>query len=146
MAPATKESTRQQRVQALSHLNAALEDLDKLKSQDAIDLNTVQARTRAVNVAHGRFVGWHNKFLGFPCEEAAMNAALAESMVAFEKFNSAKEQFLALKTAISGRDPSAPPAEIPSQRAPTHPVGVDPKGDADEPNPGSASSQPVSRE
>ena len=75
-----------------------------------------------------------------------MSAALAESMVAFEKFNSAKEQFLALKTAISGRDPSAPPAEIPSQRAPTHPVGVDPKGDADEPNPGSASSQPVSRE
>ena len=65
MAPASKEGTRKQRVQALNHLNAALEDFDGLRSQDAIDLDTARIHVRAANIAYGRFVGWHNKFLDF---------------------------------------------------------------------------------
>ena len=141
MAPASKESTRKQRVQALNHLNAALEDFDESRSQDAIDLDTVRARIRAANIAYGRFVGWHNKFLDSRCEEAAMDEDLAESTAAFKKINTAKAQFLVLKRANSGLEPSVPLAEISSQRAEIFATGVDPKKDADEPNLGSASGQ-----
>ena len=117
MAPATKESTRLQRVQALSHLNAALEDFDGSRSQDATNLDTVQERIRATSVAYGQFVGWHNRFLDFRWEEAAVDVAQAESTAAFKKINTAKAQFLALKRANSGIEPSAPRAKIPSQIA-----------------------------
>ena len=139
MAPATKESTRQQRVQALNHLNAALEDFDESRSQDAINLDTVRARIRAANIAYGRFVGWHNKFLDFHCEEVAMVEELEESTAAFKKINTAKAQFLALKRAHSGLEPSVPLAENAA-------AGVDPEEDPDDPNLGSAFGQAGHRE
>ena len=141
MAPATKESTRKQRVQALNGLNAALEDFDGSRSQDAINLDTVQERIRATSVAYGQFVSWHNRFLDFPWEESAIDVAHDESTAAFKKINTAKAQFLALKRASSGIEPSAPRPKISSQMAAVHAAGVDPEGDAYDPNPGSASGQ-----
>ena len=146
MASATEEGTRQRRLQALGHLNAALEDFDGSRSQDAINLDTVQEQIRATNVAYGQFVGWHNKFLDFRWEEAAMDAAHAESTAAFKKINTAKAQFLALKRANSGIEPSAPRAKIPSRMVEVHATAVDPDGDTDAPNPGSASGQADARD
>ena len=110
------ESTRQHRAQALNHLNAAIEDLDGLRSRDVIDLSTVRLRLRAVDVAYARFVGWHNEFLDLHCEEAAIDAAQAENTTVFKKVNTAKARFLALKRAISGLDPSDPLVEITRQQ------------------------------
>ena len=111
MAPASKEGTRKQRVQALNHLNAALEDFHNSRSRDVIDLDAVRLRMRAADVAFGRFVVLHNKFLDFPCEEAAIDTAQAEGTAAFKKVNTAKAQFLALKRAVSGLEPNDPLVE-----------------------------------
>ena len=145
MAPATKESNRQQRVQALNHLNAALEDFDGSRSQDAIHFDTVRLHIRAANIAYEKFVGWHNKFLGLRCEEAEMDAAQAESTAAFKKIKTAKAQFLALKGANSGLEPTVPLAEISAQKAAAHAAGVAPERDANDLYPGSASDQAGSR-
>ena len=141
MAPASKEATRKQRSIALSRLNTALEDFNKSRSRDAIDLDTVRAQIRIANIAYGRFMACHNKFLDSLCEEAAMDEDLVESTIAFKKINTAKAQFLALKRANSGLEPSVPLAEISSQRAEIFATGVDPEKDADDPNLGSASGQ-----
>ena len=145
MAPATKESTREHWVRALNGLNAALEDFDDSRSQDAFNLDSVQERIRATTAAYGQYVSWHNRFLDFSWEEAATDVAHEESMAALKKINDAKAQFLALKRASSGVEPSAPRPKISSQMAAVHAAGVDPEGDAYDPNPGSASGQADSR-
>ena len=135
------ESTRRQRVQALNHLNAALEDFDGSISRDAINLDTVRLHIRAANIAYGRFVGWHKKFLGLRCEEAELDAAQAESTTAFKKIKTAKAHFLVLKEANSGLEPTVPLAEISAQKAAAHAAGVDPERNASDPHPGSTSDQ-----
>ena len=127
MAPATKESTRQQRLQALGHLNAALEEFEESRSQDAIDLNTVRARIQAANIAYGRFVSWHDKFLDFHFDKAPRVEELEESTAAFKEINTAKAQFLALKRAHSGLEPSVPLAENAA-------ADVNPEKNPDDPN------------
>ena len=112
MAPATKESTRQQRLQALGHLNAALDEFETSSSQEAIDVDTVQTQIRAANDAYADFVSWHNKFLDFRHEEAAMDAAHAESTTAFKRINAAKAKFLALKRSNPGLEPIVPVSEV----------------------------------
>ena len=139
MAAATEENTRQRRLQALGHLNAALEEFEESRSQDAIDLNTVRARIQAANIAYGRFVSWHAKFLDFHCDKAAMVEELEESTAAFKKINTAKAQFLALKRAHSGLEPSVPLAENAA-------ADVDPEKNPDDPNLGSAFGQAGHRE
>ena len=139
MAPASKEATRKQRSIALSRLNTALEDFNKSRSQDAINLDTVRARIRTANIAYGRFMACHNKFLDSLSEEAAMDKDLVDSTTAFNKINTAKAQFLALKRANSGPEPSVPLAEKSSQTAEIPATGVDPERDAGDPILGSAS-------
>ena len=141
MAPAAKESTREHRVRALNGLNAALEDFDDSRSRDAFNLDSVQERIRATTAAYGQYVSWHNRFLDFPWEEAAMDVAHEESTAALKKINDAKAQFLALKRASSGVEPSAPRPKIPSQMEAVQVAGGDPDGDAYDPNPESASGQ-----
>ena len=111
MTTATKESTREYRVQTLKGLNAALEDFNHSRSRDVIDFDAVRLRMQAADIAYGIFVDWQDKFLDFPCEEEAIDAALAEGTIAFDKINTAKAQFLALKRAISGLEPSDPLVE-----------------------------------
>ena len=72
-----------------------------------------------------------------------MDAAQAESTAAFKKIKTAKAQFLALKGANSGLEPTVPLAEISAQKAAAHAAGVDPERDANDPYPGSASDQAV---
>ena len=139
MAPASKEATRKQRSIALSRLNTALEDFNKSRSQDAINLDTVRARIRTANIAYGRFMACHNKFLDSLSEEAAMDKDLVDSTTAFNKINTAKAQFLAFKRANSGPEPSVPLAEKSSQMAGIPATGVDPERDAGDPILGSAS-------
>ena len=127
MAAATEENTRQRRLQALGHLNAALEEFEESRSQDAIDLNTVRARIQAANIAYGRFVSWHDKFLDFHFDRAAMVEELEESTAAFKEINTAKAQFLALKRAHSGLEPSVPLAENAA-------ADVNPEKNPDDPN------------
>ena len=112
MAP-TKESIRQQRLQAYEHLNAALDEFESSSSQEAIDVDTVQTQIRAANDAYADFVSWHNKFLDFRHEESAMDAAHAESTTAFKRINAAKAKFLALKRTNPGLEPIVPVAEGP---------------------------------
>ena len=139
MASATEEGTRQRRLQALGHLNAALEDFDESRSRDAIDLNTVRTRIRAANIAYGRFVNWNDKFLDSHFEGAAMVEELGETTAAFKKINTAKAQFLALKRAHSGLEPSVPLAGKAA-------AGINPEEDPDDPNPGSLLGRPGHRE
>ena len=110
MAP-TKETTRQQRRQALDHLNAALDEFDVSSSQEAIEVDTVQIQIRAANEAYADFVSWHNKFLDFRHEDAAMDVAHAESTAAFNRINAAKAKFLALKRSNPELEPIIPIAE-----------------------------------
>ena len=74
-----------------------------------------------------------------------MDVAHEESTAALKKINAAKAQFLALKRANSGLEPSAPRAKISSRMVEVHATAVDPEGDADAPNPGSASGQADAR-
>ena len=127
MASATEEGTRQRRLQALGHLNAALEEFEESRSQDAIDLNTVRARIQAANIAYGRFVSWHDKFLDFHFDKAPRVEELEESTAAFKEINTAKAQFLALKRAHSGLEPSVPLAENAA-------ADVNPEKNPDDPN------------
>ena len=55
MAP-TKETTRQQRLQALEHLNAALDEFESSSLQEAIEVDNVQTQIRAANDAYAEFV------------------------------------------------------------------------------------------
>ena len=135
MAPATKENTRKQRVLALDGLNAALENFDGSRSQDTLDLDFVQERIRTTSAAYRQFVSWHNRFLDFPWEEAAMDVAQEQSMAALKRVDAAKAQFLALKRASSSVEPSAPRPKIPHQIAEVHAAGVDREGDVYDPSP-----------
>jgi len=90
MASTTEESTRQRRIQALNHMNAALEDFDEIRLQDPTDLDAARIHVRAAYIAYEEFVGWHIKFPGLRCEEAEMDTAQAESTAAFRKINAAK--------------------------------------------------------
>ena len=141
MASATKEKTRECRVRALDGLNAALQDFDNSRSRDAFNVDFVQERIRAATAAYGHYVSWHNRFLEFPWEKPAMDVAHEESMAALEKITDAKAQFLALKRASSGVEPSAPRPGIPSQMEAVQVAGGDPDGDAYDPNPESTSGQ-----
>ena len=125
MAPATKEHTRKQRALALDGLNAALEEFDGSRSQDALNLDFVQERIRTTSAAYRQFVSWHNRFLDFSWEEAAMDVAHEQSTAAIKKVDAAKAQFLALKRASSGVEPSAPRPKISYQTAAVHAAGVD---------------------
>ena len=141
MAPATKESTREHRVRALNGLNAALQDFDNSRSRDAFNVDFVQERIRAATAAYGHYVSWHNRFLEFPWEKAAMDVAHEESTAALKKINDAKAKFLALKRASSGVEPSAPRPKISYQMAAVHAAGVDQEGNAYDPSPGLALGQ-----